>query len=453
MRTGEHADQAQLPTQRGGRAPGGSRAALADEDRATCDAAFARLARELFDPAVAGPVDLPGLVALVCGPPHPDRARVAFALGAVLADGGRPYLSDQVRALVRAELDALLGTLLSGEAESALRRALLHLLAQLPEERARIMPAVLRGADEADAARMRRCLADSPADPESDLGRGWPSPAGWEDAAPPADLPSGGAELAALWRAETAALRAYLGARAEHEIHQQVGWPDLPELALPEPEPPAAPFGPLLDRDPVAAARFEDLLRPAEREVLGGNWEDLVTTYDEDAYLCRSLRAAPGPVLDLACGSGRWTRVLAEQLGPDRVIGLDALPDALARARQAVPRACFIEGDARDLPFPDAHLGAVNCSDALHLLPDVERVVAEVARCLHPAGTFTVSTFRRAARPFQRWMQRRHEQVFGARTFAPVELAELLTAHGLDIVDSSGPGSFLLLTARKRGPG
>lgn len=449
MRTGEQSDEAQLPIQRGGRPASGLRAALAADDRETCDAAFARLARELFDPAVAGPVDVPGLLDLVDGPPHPDRARVALLLGAVLSDGGRPHLSGQVREAVRAGLSALLSALLSGGSESALHQALLYLLAHLPEERERILPAVSRCAGEDDASRVRRCLAAG--DEEgTGVGRAWPAPARWRSSPRPEDLTADPAELAELWRAETAALRAHLGARAEHEIHRQVGWPETAGLVLPDPEPPAAGYGRLLAEDPASLERCEDVLRPATCDVLGGNWDELVTAYDEDAYLSRRLRAAPGPVLDLACGSGRWTRVLAEHLGPDRVIGLDLLPAALARAREAVPRARFIEGDARELPFPDAHLGAINCSDALHLLPDVERVIAEVARCLHPAGTFTVSTFRTAARPFQRWLQRSHEVVFGARSFDPAQLAGSLTAHGLDVVDSSGPASFLLLTARRR---
>ncbi len=55
-------------------------------------------------------------------------------------------------------------------------------------------------------------------------------------------------------------------------------------------------------------------------------------------------------VLEVACGTGYWTRLLAPVA--TRVLALDAVPQTLAIARQrvAAPRVEFVEGDAWRLP-------------------------------------------------------------------------------------------------------
>ncbi|GAB2674900.1 hypothetical protein GCM10027271_39900 [Saccharopolyspora gloriosae] len=434
---------------------GGLRAALVHHDPQVSDVAFARLARELLDPAAAGPADLVGPVEVLTGSPHPNRARVALLLGVLLGDDeSSSYLPGQIKGVLGDRLDASMRLLERADTEPCLRTALLHLLMHLPEQRDRISPVLPADLDEHDAARLRRCLTVPDfTDPScaAGIGRAWPSPAHWGSLAPITGPVRAGAELAELWDAETAALRAYQGARAEHEIHHAFGWPELPEP--PEPVTPASgAYRRLLEQESTAGQRIE-LLRAESGAVPGGNWDRSVTAWDEDAYLRRNLRPAPGPVLDVACGTGRWTRVLAEQVGPDRVLGLDSAAPLLEVARAAVPGVLFTEGDARALPFPDAFLGAVNCSDALHLLPEPQRVIAEVARCLHPAGTFTATTYRPGTRAFQRYFQRCHERVFGLRSFEPETIAEAFGSVGLDVVDSSGPGSFLYLTARRRAVG
>ncbi|MBM4461679.1 MAG: methyltransferase domain-containing protein, partial [Chloroflexi bacterium] len=66
-------------------------------------------------------------------------------------------------------------------------------------------------------------------------------------------------------------------------------------------------------------------------------------------------------VLDVACGTGDWTRCVAARVGPQgRVVGLDISPEMLALARRkdgAGPGDAPIEwreGSADALPFSDA---------------------------------------------------------------------------------------------------
>lgn len=74
-------------------------------------------------------------------------------------------------------------------------------------------------------------------------------------------------------------------------------------------------------------------------------------------------RSGQMPVLELGCGSGRDSAVLAA--GGVRVVGLDRSQDAIDLARAAVPDAEFHVGDIRDR-FPLEHAGVVIASLSLH---------------------------------------------------------------------------------------
>lgn len=98
------------------------------------------------------------------------------------------------------------------------------------------------------------------------------------------------------------------------------------------------------------------------------------------------LRRGDGPVLDIACGLGHLDRDLV-LAGHDTVLGLDRTFYQVWLARHFVaPGAFFICAAADEgLPLADAAVGSVMCSDALHFIPEPERLVAEARRCC-PTG-------------------------------------------------------------------
>jgi SAM-dependent methyltransferase len=81
-------------------------------------------------------------------------------------------------------------------------------------------------------------------------------------------------------------------------------------------------------------------------------------------------------VLDVGCGTGALTRVLAEETD-GRVVGLDADRTLLELAAEDVP---VVAGDGRSLPFADDSFDLVICQALLINVPDPEGVVREFQR-------------------------------------------------------------------------
>ena len=96
-------------------------------------------------------------------------------------------------------------------------------------------------------------------------------------------------------------------------------------------------------------------------------------------------------VLDLACGEGYNTRILARKGA--KVVGVDfsARLVRLARMEEAKEKLGidYHVADAADLSrFPSDHFDLVTCFMALQDIEDYERAVSEVARVLKDRGRF-----------------------------------------------------------------
>lgn len=91
--------------------------------------------------------------------------------------------------------------------------------------------------------------------------------------------------------------------------------------------------------------------------------------------------ALPGRerVLDVGCGTGELTRVLAEESPDATVVGVDADPELLRVARERTDLR-VVAGDATRLPVTDDAVDLVVCQALLVNLPDPAAAIREFAR-------------------------------------------------------------------------
>jgi len=100
-------------------------------------------------------------------------------------------------------------------------------------------------------------------------------------------------------------------------------------------------------------------------------------------------------ILDVGCGAGFAANLLAQE--NFTMTGLDFSQPSLdlARKMDLSKTVEYIQGDAYQLPFPDASFDAVMAFDFLEHVSDPARVVKEISRVLKPRGQFLFHTFNR----------------------------------------------------------
>jgi ubiquinone/menaquinone biosynthesis C-methylase UbiE len=109
----------------------------------------------------------------------------------------------------------------------------------------------------------------------------------------------------------------------------------------------------------------------------------------------------PARTLDVACGTGSMTRHLRGQ-----VAALDQSEAMVAIARERLPNAEVVRGDALDLPFPDGSFDRIFASYFYCHLEDADRVrfLAEARRVA--AELVIVGSLRREGESAERWEER-----------------------------------------------
>jgi SAM-dependent methyltransferase len=94
-----------------------------------------------------------------------------------------------------------------------------------------------------------------------------------------------------------------------------------------------------------------------------------------------------GRVLDIGCGDGQISRLLAAE--GSSVVGIDPTWNQLAVARRRGGGAAYVRAGAAELPFADASFDAAVACLVFEHIDDLESAIAEVARVVRPGGRFS----------------------------------------------------------------
>lgn len=175
-----------------------------------------------------------------------------------------------------------------------------------------------------------------------------------------------------------------------------------------------------------------------------------------------TLGGVPLRIVDLACGTGAITRLIAEELSgfarSARIIAVDPSTEALRRAQKQMEQSTipveFVRGEAADLPRLVSSADAVFFCNAIHLLSNKAAAFRDIAALLVPGGLFacnsafyegtsTDETLRFGRLWIRRavgWLRQEHPEVLFAREAKTIAL-QWLTSEGYEgLLHASGFG-------------
>lgn len=102
--------------------------------------------------------------------------------------------------------------------------------------------------------------------------------------------------------------------------------------------------------------------------------------------------------LDVGCGPGALTRLLAERLGADHVAAVDPSPPFVEATRDRLPGVDVRLASAEDLPFDDDRFDLVLAQLVVPFLRAPDSAVHEMVRVARPGGVVAATAWNHAER-------------------------------------------------------
>ncbi len=157
----------------------------------------------------------------------------------------------------------------------------------------------------------------------------------------------------------------------------------------------------------------------------------------------RRMELRPGErVLDLGCGAGWATRILARFVadGPQgfgQVVGLDISDEMVRRARSAsrdFENILYVWSSAQNIAWEENYFDKVLSIESFYYYPDQDRALAELFRVMAPHGRLFILINLYKDNPYSlRWVD---ELQVPVHVRSEAEYIELLKAHAFEDVEA-----------------
>jgi ubiquinone/menaquinone biosynthesis C-methylase UbiE len=152
----------------------------------------------------------------------------------------------------------------------------------------------------------------------------------------------------------------------------------------------------------------------------------------------RLMDLRPGErVLDLGCGSGWATRLLARSAGDEvNVVGVDISDEMVRQARAAsqdFDNILFDVGSAAQIPWEEDFFDKVLSVESFYYYPDQDRALAELFRVMAPKGRLFILINLYTDNPYSlQWVPKLKVPV---HVRSAAEYVELLEKHAFENVE------------------
>ena len=168
--------------------------------------------------------------------------------------------------------------------------------------------------------------------------------------------------------------------------------------------------------------------------------------------ITKMTNSSDGIVLDVACGTGIYTRSIAKNV--NKIFGIDISQGMLEKGislayNNEIFNIEFIRANVEKIPFRNNFFDGACCSGALHLFPDTIVALKEIARVLKPNCPLAVMTFTRRRFLKYKFIYEHIKKNHGATIFDLNELNIFLKKAGFKDFKPRVFGSMLLFSAKK----
>lgn len=208
---------------------------------------------------------------------------------------------------------------------------------------------------------------------------------------------------------------------------------------------------------------YEEIMRPRLTSIVTER------TLREEYALSTELLdlQADSRVLDVACGTGNFTRYFAQRLDALSVhedgevrsdallVGVDLSWPMLETARKYIrrdqleERLFLVRGDATRLPMQRGAFDRLHCAGALHMMDDIDEALRNFACVLEPGGICVIGTFTLGKGLLRKLAKRVAEVPSKFHWFSQKELYQRMERAGFEIIEESVEGDAITVKARK----